>query len=106
MNLNNPLKPDLYYHIYNRGISSHLFHMKKNFIAITFVLCILISSCNSSDRYDEDSSGAVYVKPSVDYRGRYRKGHVRFKTSTKKDALKSQARSRYYYHTRGKYRKQ
>jgi hypothetical protein len=103
MNLNNPLKPDYYYP--NRGISSHLFHMKKKFITITFVLCMLISSCDSSNGYDENSSGAVYVKPSVDYKGRYRKGHVRFKTSTKKDAIKSQARSRYYYHTRGKYKK-
>ncbi len=79
--------------------------MKNAFIAITFVLFLLISNCDQSNGYDDNSSGAVYVKPSVDYRGRYRKGHVRFKTSTKKDALKSQARSRYYYHTRGKYRK-
>jgi hypothetical protein len=79
--------------------------MKNIFIPIIFCLFILSSSCDSSNGYDENSSDAVYVKPSVDYRGRYRKGHVRFKVSTKKDALKSQARSRYYYHTRGKYRK-
>lgn len=79
--------------------------MNKILLSISFVVFLLGTSCDSSGGYDENSSGAVYVKPSVDYRGRYRKGHVRFKTSTKKDALKSQARSRYYYHTRGKYRK-
>jgi hypothetical protein len=45
------------------------------------------------------------VKPSVDYKGKYRRGHVRRSVSTKKDAYKSRARSRYYYQTRGKYRR-
>ena len=48
---------------------------------------------------------AVYVKPSIDSRGRYRKGHVRMPVSTRKNAIKSQNRSRYYYQTRGKYRR-
>lgn len=79
--------------------------MNKILLHLALVLFTICTSCNSEGGYDENSSGAVYVKPSVDYRGRYRKGHVRFKTSTKKDAYKSQARSRYYYKTRGKYRK-
>ena len=79
--------------------------MNKILLPLALVLFMLCPSCNAEDGYDENSSSAVYVKPSVDYRGRYRKGHVRFKTSTKKDAYKSQARSRYYYNTRGKYRK-
>ena len=58
-----------------------------------------ISSC------DVDTPGAVYVKPSIDYKGKYRKGHVRFKTSTDKNAVKNRQKSRYYYHTKGKYRK-
>jgi hypothetical protein len=75
-----------------------------------FVLALLVSafvtslsSCsgNSSD----EGRGAVYVKPSVDYRGRYRRGHVRMPVSTRKDALKRRNSSRYYYHTRGKYRR-
>ena len=54
----------------------------------------------------EDSGGRkpVYVKPSVDKNGRVRKGHVRMPVSTKKNAVKSQNKSKYYYQTRGKYR--
>jgi hypothetical protein len=47
----------------------------------------------------------VYVKPSIDYKGKFRKGHVRMPVSTKKNAIKNQNRSRYYYQTRGKYRR-
>ena len=75
----------------------------KRFAWILLLATLLsLSSCSSSDK---KNGTAVYVKPSVDYRGRYRKGHVRFKTSSKPNAIKSQNRSRYYYKTRGKYRK-
>ena len=63
---------------------------------------MLLSACSN----DADTGrGPVYVKPSVDYKGKYRKGHLRMPVSTKKDAVKSQSRSRYYYQTRGKYRR-
>lgn len=52
-----------------------------------------------------DDAGGTYVKPSIDYRGRMRKGYVRKKVSTNKNAIKNRNRSRYYYHTRGKYRR-
>ncbi len=68
------------------------------------LVCILLAACGG----DGDSGSgrkAVYVKPSIDSRGRYRRGHVRMPVSTRKNALKSQARSRYYYQTRGKYRR-
>ncbi len=70
-------------------------------IALIF---ILLSACGGKG---DSGSGrnAVYVKPSIDSRGRYRRGHVRMPVSTRKNALKSQARSRYYYQTRGKYRR-
>ena len=77
--------------------------MKPRQIIIYLVL-ILISACGS----DGDSGTgrkAVYVKPSIDSRGRYRKGHVRRSVSTHKNAIKNQNRSRYYYQTRGKYRR-
>jgi hypothetical protein len=44
----------------------------------------------------------VYVKPSVDKNRRVFKGHVRIPLSTKKNAVKSQNKSKYYYQTRGK----
>lgn len=77
--------------------------MQPRNILITLIF-ILLSACGS----DGDSGSgrkAVYVKPSIDSRGRYRRGHVRMPVSTRKDAYRSQARSRYYYQTRGKYRR-
>ena len=75
----------------------------QKFSLLTVIAIIAIGCGNSSE--SKGGKGATYVSPSVDYRGRYRKGHVRMPVSLKKNAYKSQARSRYYYHTRGKYRK-
>ncbi len=79
---------------------------------ILVILVLTIVGCGGKDS-DENggkhkrrrSSKSSYVSSSVDYKGKFRKGHVRKSVSLKKDAYKSQARSRYYYHTRGKYRK-
>lgn len=51
------------------------------------------------------AGGPVYVRPSVDSRGRVRKGYVRMPVSTKKNAVRNQGKTRYYYETRGKYRR-
>ncbi len=59
----------------------------------------------SCDTKKSDDSNRSYVKPSVNYKGQMRKGHVRKKVSTDKNAMKNQNRSRYYYETRGKYRR-
>jgi hypothetical protein len=67
------------------------------------VIIVFLGGCDLREKRDR-ADGAVYVKPSVDRRGRFRSGHVRMPVSAKKDAYKSQARSRYYYQTRGKYR--
>lgn len=70
------------------------------------IACIflLLAACGKSN---DSGSGRkpVYVKPSIDYKGKFRKGYVRMPVSTKKNAIKSQNRSRYYYQTRGKYRR-
>jgi hypothetical protein len=76
-------------------------------IIVSIVLFALITTtvgCNQTTE-DKKAKEPVYVKPSVDKNGKYRKGHARMPVSTKKDAIKSRARSKYYYHTRGKYRK-
>ena len=70
-------------------------------LIIFLVLLNLISCTDSSD----DSKGGTYIKPSVDYKGKYRRGHVRKSVSTSKNAIKNRNRSRYYYETRGKYRR-
>jgi len=74
---------------------SNLMKLRYFFIVVIFTL---LSSCGNSV---DSGSGkqAVYVKPSIDSRGRYRKGHVRMPVSTRKNAIKSQNRSRYYYQT-------
>jgi hypothetical protein len=71
-------------------------------IILFFIIFIGLISCDG-----EDTGGRkpVYVKPSVDKNGRVRKGHMRMPVSTKKNAVKSQNKSKYYYKTRGKYRK-
>lgn len=77
--------------------------MKPRNILIAIIF-ILLSACGG----DVDSGSgrkAVYVKPSIDSRGRYRRGYVRMPVSTRRNAIKSQNRSRYYYQTRGKYRR-
>ncbi len=77
--------------------------MKNIFnILLFFFILFVLGSCDS-----ENTSGRkpVYVKPSVDKNGRVRKGYVRMPVSTKKNAVKNQNKSKYYYNTRGKYRK-
>ena len=71
---------------------------------VLLAITVNIVSCNQAND-NKNAKGPVYVKPSIDKNGRYRKGHVRMPVSTKKDAAKSRARSKYYYQTRGKYRK-
>jgi hypothetical protein len=57
----------------------------------------------SCDLKRTDDSGGTYVGPSVTRTGKIRKGYVRRKVSLHKNAVRRQNRSRYYYHTRGKY---
>ncbi|MEI7979221.1 MAG: hypothetical protein WCI53_10290 [Bacteroidota bacterium] len=77
--------------------------MKLNYFILFFILILFVSCSNSSD--SGNGRKPVYVKPSVDYKGKYRKGHIRMPVSTKKNAIKSQNSSKYYYKTRGKYRR-
>lgn len=76
-------------------------HRLTIFLPLAFAFLIGVAC----DGKRSDKAGGSYVKPSVNYKGQFRKGHVRKKVSTDKNAIKNQARSRYYYHTRGKYRR-
>lgn len=71
-------------------------------VLFSFVTIITLTSC---DFKKSDSAGGTYVKPTITRTGKFRKGHVRRKVSTDKNAIKNQNRSRYYYQTRGKYRR-
>ncbi len=44
-----------------------------------------------------------YVPPSINYKGKFRKGYVRQSISKNPTAIRNQSKSRYYYKTKGKY---
>ncbi|PHX74616.1 MAG: hypothetical protein CK547_02360 [Chitinophagaceae bacterium] len=67
-------------------------------------LCFSMISCDSETSTDRKRSPS-YVSPSINYKGQFRKGYVRKSVSTNKNAIRNQARSKYYYETRGKYRR-
>ena len=94
--ITNP-KRAAYNRVYNRTTRGCIVTL----VLLLFLLGGAISFSNCSD--SKSGRGATYVKPSVDRRGRFRKGHIRMPVSAKKDAMKSRNKSRYYYHTRGKY---
>lgn len=89
--------------IFNKGKVAQISYLRSamKLIVIAFIFVMLMACGNDSGK----GKKAVYVKPSIDYKGRYRKGHVRMPVSTDKHAIKNQNRSRYYYQTRGKYRR-
>ena len=88
----------LYNKVYNKTSRGCMFN-----IAVIITLVLTFVTVQSCDIRKSDSAGGTYVKPSVNYKGQVRKGYVRRRVSLKKNAIKSQNRSRYYYHTRGKY---
>jgi len=71
---------------------------------LIFLLVFLIG-CTEDNEKSSESNGMHYVSPTINKYGRFRKGYVRKSVSTDKNAIRNQARSRYYYHTRGKYNK-
>ena len=76
----------------------NIYAMNKLFQIFLFLLLlnILTFSLPSFDFKKSDSAGGSYVKPSVNYKGQTRKGHVRKKVSTDKTETKKRNRSRYY----------
>ena len=93
-------KKALYNKVYNKTSRGCMFN-----IAVIIALVLTFVTVQSCDIRKSDSAGGTYVKPSVNYKGQVRKGYVRRRLSLKKNAIKSQNRSRYYYHSRGKYRR-
>ena len=80
--------------------------MKRIILILGVLILVMIISCTESNTDTKTTdSGFTYVRPSVDYKGKYKKGYVRKSVSTDKNAFKKQTRSRYYYQTRGKYRR-
>lgn len=65
---------------------------------------LLILGCSDNQETSRPKK-SYYVPPSVNYKGQFRRGYVRKPVSTKASAIRNQARSKYYYKTRGKYRR-
>lgn len=93
-------KKALYNRIYNRTTRGCMIYI----VLLISCLMILLSGCDLKHKR-EQSGKSTYVPPSVDSRGRVRKGYVRMPVSSNKNAVRNQGKSRYYYETRGKYRR-
>lgn len=70
-------------------------------IMIVCFISLQLACTNVND--SEKGKKSVYVKSSIDYKGKFRKGHIRKPVSTDKNAIKNRNKSKYYYKTRGKY---
>ena len=64
----------------------NFYRMKLRHFVIVCSFLLLAACGNSSD--SDSGRKAVYVKPSIDYKGKFRKGHVRMPVSTKRTQLK------------------
>ena len=76
--------------------------MKKiqiSFLLVILIFCTLIL-CNNNLIAQRKPS---YVKPYVTRTGKIVSGHYRKSYSTSPNVFKNRAKSRYYYHTKGKY---
>lgn len=69
------------------------------------LICFFFNACSDWQEKRTPPAKGTWVSPSVDSRGRVRKGHYRRPVSTSPNAVKNQSRSRYYYQTRGKYKR-
>lgn len=73
--------------------------MHISFLIVLLISCSLILNSNNLVAQRKSS----YVKPYVTRTGKIVSGHYRKSYSTSPSAYKNRAKSRYYYHTRGKY---
>jgi hypothetical protein len=93
-------KKAMYNKVYNKTSRGCLVQL-----ILVFSVGFISLSVPSCDLKRSDSAGGTYVKPTITRAGKFRKGYVRKSLSTNKNAIRNQNRSRYYYQTRGKYRR-
>ena len=77
--------------------------MRFRFLILALFVSMQFACSDIKDK--KSAKKSTYIKPSIDYKGNFRKGHFRKSVSTNKNAIKNQSRSRYYYQTKGKYKK-
>ena len=93
-------KRALYNRIYSRTTRGCMIYLVILLTSLVWVL----AGCDFKPK-EERIEKPTYVSPSVDSRGLVRKGYVRMPVSTNKKAIRKQGKSRYYYETKGKYRR-
>ena len=77
-----------------------------NTVAKYLLIFGFISSVGYSDTQEvKPPLKPIYVANSINYKGQFRKGYVKKSVSTRPNAIRNQSKSRYYYKTRGKYRR-
>lgn len=96
-------KKAAYNRVYNRTSRGCLVSLL--YVILFPILLFFIIGFGGCLDIDTKTKNTVYVSPSINYKGKFRKGYVRKSVSTSKNAIKNENRSRYYYHTRGKYRR-
>ncbi|MEN9325947.1 MAG: hypothetical protein RI943_358 [Bacteroidota bacterium] len=75
----------------------------KKLHTYSLVLIVILSSLALSINKLPAQRKASYVKPYVTRTGKIVSGHYRKSYSTSPNVFKNRAKSRYYYHTKGKY---
>ena len=75
----------------------------KKFFTCSLILILTLSSLLLSINKLSAQRKASYVKPYVTRTGKIVSGHYRKSYSTSPSVFKNRAKSRYYYHTKGKY---
>jgi hypothetical protein len=75
----------------------------KNLNVYSIVLILILSSLTLNINKLSAQRKASYVKPYVTRTGKIVSGHYRKSYSTSPSVFKNRAKSRYYYHTKGKY---
>ena len=78
--------------------------LKSKLIVYLILLSVGNTGCDIKEKKARPTK-ATYVSPSINYKGRFRPGYVRKSVSTNPNALRNQTRSKYYYKTKGKYRR-
>ncbi len=75
----------------------------KKYTTLNLVILLLVIFLLQSQGGLMAQRKASYVKPYVTRTGKIVSGHYRKSYSTSPSVFKNRAKSRYYYHTKGKY---
>ena len=78
--------------------------IKSKLIVYLILLTVGNAGCDIKEKKVTPKK-ATYVSPSINYKGQYGPGYVRKSVSLNPNAIRNQTRSKYYYKTKGKYRR-